>query len=304
MAEPSSLNSILDDETSSPEVPAAEAPPPAEAPKAEAPKEQAPPQREPTRKEQWRQKEADAQAEGKGLARDPETGQFVKKEEPAAPPPPKEEAAAPPPQAAPVAPPSQPEMTEKERAYLRAAQDERHKRQELEAELAKLRQPQQQPGEQPKGFWDDPEGAIAKAREDIRGELLNVRLSTAEQLARSKYQDFDQNIERFAKILDQTPGLHAQWLASPDPAEFAYKIGKNHVLLEQAGSIDAITEKVRKETEVAVRAKVEAEFKAKQEALERERAALPPSLTESRGTSTPQRAQWNGPTPLENILEP
>lgn len=212
------------------------------------------------------------------------------------------------PSAAPAAPqpPAQPEMTEKEKAFLRAAQEERGKRQALEQELAKLRQPAQPaaPAEKPKAFWDDPEGALTRHREEIRAETTNTRLNTAELIARSRYPDFDEKVAEFAQLVQSTPGLAQQWIAAPDPAQFAYTTGKNHLLLKQAGSLDALTEKVRTETEATVRAKVEAEYKAKAEALEKERASLPPSLSDTRGgAGAGGKPAWNGPTPLADILK-
>lgn len=254
--------------------PAAEPPaPPAEAPAAQPPAAAAPA----------------AQAAPAEPARGPD-GKFVTKpaEAPASPPP-----------AAPTE-----EMTPREKAAFAAAQDERRKRQALEAEVAKYRQaqPPAQPGEKPKTFWDDPEGALKAHEARISEKETNILLNTTERLARSRYQDFDEKVEVFAELAKSTPGLAAQMLAAPDPAEFAYTTGKNHQLLKQAGSVDALIEKARKETEVAVRAKVEAEFKAKEEALAKERAAIPGSLSDTRGSAAPAKAVFTGPTPLGDIL--
>lgn len=216
-------------------------------------------------------------------------GKFVK---------PADKPAAPAPQA------PQPEMTERERAFLRAAQEERAKRQEFERKLAEVSKPPAQPPEKPKAFWDDPEGALRRHAETVQEQNTHTRLNTAELIARSRYTDFDEKVAEFSQLVTATPGLAQQWLASPDPAEFAYVTAKNHMLLKQAGSLDALTAKVRAETEAAVRTKVEAEFKAKAEALEKERAALPPSLSDTRGgAGGGGKPVWNGPTPLADILK-
>jgi len=201
-------------------------------------------------------------------------------------------------------PPKQPEMTEKERALLRAAEDERRKRQALEQELARLR-PQTPAGEpeKPKQFWDDPDGALKAHEQRIAQREVQLVLNTTERIARSKYTDFDDQVAEFAELVKATPGLAQQWLSSADPAEFAYRTGKNHKMLKEAGNIDALKEKIAKETEARVRAQVEAEFKAKQDALEKERAALPPSLSDVRGApAQPAKPVWSGPTPLDAIL--
>ena len=83
---------------------------------------------------------------------------------------------------------------------------------------------------------------------------------------------------------------------------FAYNMGKNHLELRQVGNLDAMREKIVKETEARVRAEVEAQFKAKQEELETQRAALPPSLSDVRSTGANRRV-WGGPTALDDILK-
>lgn len=305
MADQSSLDSILEDKPA-PAAPPAEpvAPPPPKEPPAapvaaEAPESKEP--REKTAKEQWREKEQTAQAEGLGMERDPVTGQFTKKAD-APQEKPKEQPAAP---AAPVAPPVE-EMTAKEKAAFAAVHDERRKRQALEQEIARIRQgqPPAAPTEQPKGFWDDPEGALKAHEQRTEQTVVEARLNTAEMLARSRHPDFDEKVAEFTELLKTTPGLSQQWLASQDPGEFAYATGKNHLLLKQVGSVEALTAKVRKETEVELRTKWEAEQKAKEEALERQRRELPPSLSDTRGSAAGTKPAWAGPQSLEDILKP
>lgn len=256
---------------------------------AEAPPEtpvEAPEEGYTSRKRQLQEKEWAAQG------RDPKTGQFIPKEEP------KEEPKEV--KAEPKEEPKREEFTDKERAFLRAAEEERRKRQELERRLADLEKPKTET--EKKTFWDDPEGHLKGWEQALEQKFtqreMNVKLQTAEAIARTKYKDFDANIEVFAGLLQTTPGLREQWLASPDPAEFAYRAGQGNRMLSEAGSIDALREKIEKET----RAKLEAEFKAKNEQLEKQRAALPGSLSDVRGASTRQAPVFTGPTPLEDIL--
>lgn len=228
--------------------------------------------------------------------RDPATGQFLPKEKETPKEEPKVEAKEP------KQEPKREEFTEKERAFLRAAEEERRKRQELERRLAELEKPKQPEGEK-KTFWDDPEGHLKTFEQSLEQRLsqreMNVKLTTAEAIARTKYKDFDDNIQVFAGLLQQTPGLREAWLASPDPAEFAYRAGQRTKMLTEAGSIDELRERIEKET----RAKLEAEYKAKQAELEKQRAALPGSLSDVRGASTRQQPVYTGPTPLEDILK-
>lgn len=246
-----------------------------------------------SRRKQHLAKEYDAQG------RDPDTGQFLPKEEEV-----KEEKKAEPEVKEEVKPePRREEFTDKERAFLRAAEEERRKRQELERRLAELEKPKQ-PESEKKTFWDDPEGFLKAHDQQIEQKLtqreMNAKLSTAEAIARVKYKDFDQNVEEFAQALQATPGLRESWLASQDPAEFAYRFGERTKLIREAGSLDALKAKIEKET----RAKLEAEFKAKQKELEQQRAALTPSLSDVRGASKQSQPVFTGPTPFEDILKP
>lgn len=249
-----------------------------------------------------RSKHRDKEQAAQGRVRDPETGQFATKE-PEAPAAEKktEEPAAPPKPAA-----QQQEFTDKEKAFLRAAQEERGKRQELERKIAAYEAEKAKATAEPeKTFWDDPEAALARNQEqqakhlaEVRMEIQKSRVQTAESIARGKHTDYDEKIATFGTLIEQTPGLFQQWLADPDPAEFAYRLGKNHMDLQQAGSIDGLRAQIEKETRI----KLEGELKAKSEAFARERAALPSSLSDARSTGV-NRPVWGGPLSMDDILK-
>lgn len=291
------LGDILSDKVDNPEMP--DTPDEPKAAEPAAPLDPKEPKAEPShnRRERHREKEQTAQ----GKVRDPVTGQFVKKEEPA--PAAAPETPAPPaPAAAAPAPPAQPapaqEFTEREKAFLKAAQEERRQRQELEKRLAA------QPQEPPKPFYEDPEGFAKNLEEKMNSVATNTRLNTAELIARSKYQDFDQKIEVFSRIVQETPGLAQKWLAAQDPAEFAYRTAVNHQRLQEAekvGGLDALLQKAREEAAAEARTKLEAEFKAKAEEDAKIRASLPGSLSDARNSGG-GRPVWGGPTSLDSIL--
>lgn len=294
MAEQMALGDILSDKPAEPrpQAPAPEAP-------AATQDAAAPIERPTSRKVAHR----DAEQAAQGRVRDPETGQYTKiepKEEPApvaaAPEAPKPEEAAKP--AAPVAA-AQQEFTEKEKAFLRAAQEERGKRQALEARLRELEAAK--PAEPAKTFWDDPEAAMQAQEARLRQESLNTRLNTAELIARQRHPDFDEKVALFAQVVQQNPQIQQQWLQAMDPAEFAYTIGKNHQEFQQVGSMEEYRAKIERETAARVRTEVEAELKAKAAALEKARADLPGSLSTARGT-TVNRPTWSGPSSLDDIL--
>ncbi len=232
--------------------------------------------------------------------RDPETGKFVPKEDP------KEE----PKVEAKVEPkveakePVKQELSSEAKAFLAEADRQRRRAQELEKRIA-IMEANQKPKEPEKPFWDDPEGTLkrqqeelSKAKEEMRQIQFQTKMQTAEVIARSKYSDFDEKVAKFGEIIQATPGLAQQWLASPDPAEFAYKAAKSRMEIDEAGSMEEWKRKI----ETEVRAKLEAELKAKAEELEKKRRELPPSLSNARGT-TVNRQVWNGPTSMGDILK-
>lgn len=262
-----------------------------EAPAETVEKPEAPVDRPESIREVHRRKEHEA------AGRDPATGKFVPKE-------PKEEKPEAKPEVKPEVKaevkqePKKEEFTEKERAFLRGLEEERRKRQDLERQIAELRKPPEQKPDEKKSFWDDPEGHFKSFEQRLAQREQALSLQVSEKLARSRYNDFDEKIGEFAESLRTTPGLHAQWLASPDPAEFAYRHGQRIKEMRDVGSIEDYKKKIETET----RARLEAEFKAKQEELEKKRAELPGSLSDVRGTTTQQRPVYSGPTPLDDIL--
>lgn len=250
-----------------------------------------------SRKAAHRDKEQEAQ----GRVRDPETGQYAAKpeikEEPA-----KLDEKKEPVKEEPVKEPAktaapQQDLTDKEKAFLRAMQEERGKRQELEKRLAALETPKKDTEDAPKTFWDDPEANLAKHEAKIRGEITAARLHTSEMIARKSHPDFGEKAAIFGELLRTAPGLYEQWMKEIDPAEFAYQTGKNHMEIRDAGNIDQLRAKIEKET----RLKLEQELKEKAEALAKEKAAIPPSLGDAAGKAA-NKVVWGGPTPMDQIL--
>ena len=305
MADQPSMDDILDDKEPDKPEPAAqpENPEPSDQSAKEASEEKEKQDRRDSymsKRQQARNKEAIAQ----GKVLDPDTGQFVfpkekkeeKKEEPKAEV--KEEKKE---EKAPevTKPPAQ-EFTDKEKAFLRAAQEERNKRQELERRLAAIEA--SKPKEAEKTFWDDPEAALAKQRQEIQQTIVGTRLQTSEAIARTRYQDFDEKVAKFAEIVQTAPWMTQQMLSAPDPAEFVYRTAKNHIEIQTAGGIDELKKKIEADTEAKVRARIEAELKEKAEALARARAELPGSRSEAKATGGATKPVWAGPPSFDDIL--
>lgn len=198
-------------------------------------------------------------------------------------------------------PPKQ-DFSEREKAFLARATEETRKRQQLEQRLKEL---EAKPKEPEKTFWEDPDGAIKNQKEahqetinEVNRLLVTQKMQISEYNARKQYPDFDDKINEFAVALQETPGLQEQWLSSIDPAEFAYKAGKNRIEYKELGSLDAVKAKM----ELEIRQKIEAEYKKKAEDAAKERENLPPSLSDVSGVPGQSRAVWGGPTPFGNIL--
>lgn len=282
MAEHMKLDDILSDKPVEKQAPKAE---PAPAPAQETAKEPAAPAPSNSLRREHQKREFEAQG------RDPDTGKFIAKEEPKAEP------------AKPAAP-QQEEMTAKEKAAFAKAADETRKRQALEARIRELEaKVPAAPQEPAKTFWDDPEAALKQQQAAVQQAIVGTKLQTSEAIARSRHADFDEKVAIFSELAQSTPGLAQQMLASPDPAEFVYRTATNHKALQDAGGLDEMRKKIEAETETRVRARLEAELKDKAEALAKERAALPGSLSDAQSKGT-HRPSWSGPTPLGDILKP
>lgn len=196
------------------------------------------------------------------------------------------------------------EMTDKERAFLAAATEERRKRQELEARIKQM-EATATPKEPEKQFWDDPDGALRQNNEKVQQAIqqteqiaTGTKLQISEFMARKNYPDFEDKLHEFAQASQEAPFLLQQMIQSPDPAEFVYKTAKSRIELREVGGMEAYREKIRKEERV----KLEAELKEKSLESAKTRADIPPSLTEVPGNSGQNRPVWNGPTPLKSIL--
>lgn len=198
--------------------------------------------------------------------------------------------------AEPVPPTEQPS----DQGQYAALKDERRKRQDLERQLAEMRdqisRPQPQP-EPPADFWEDPQSFMARQfeqfgnqfRERLRHEQQIERIDVSEASARSKYADYDDAFHAFRQAVETNPALAQQMMQSGDPAEFAYRKGRTALELERVGSIDDLLK--------AERAKWEAEVKAVMP------APTFPSTTATDGSVGARSGPaWSGPKSMDDLL--
>lgn len=216
------------------------------------------------------------------------------------------------PKAEPKEPPKE-ELTAKEKAFLRAAQEERGKRQQIEAELAQLRQaaqPQQPQPQQPQpAFLDDPDGALQRFEagidQRINQAVTTTRVQTCEAMARSRHADYDEKVVIFGNMCKDPQYGKTYFqaaMAAPDPAEYVYntlkQLQERHEW-EQAGGAEGMRAKLEKD----LRTKWEAEQALKEKEKQALAEALPGSLSEVQGQGMRSAPVWSGPSPLADILK-
>jgi len=192
---------------------------------------------------------------------------------------------------------------------LEAMLHERERRQKAERELEELRasKPKEE-DETPADFFDEPDKAVsqavrremAKQRETLLSEATqharNLFFNHAENLARSRHDDYDAMRDKFIAEVQKNPALARQLSEANDPGEFVYSQGK---MLQELGEVGGNLAAYRAKVEAEIRASIKAERAEKAQRV----ASVPQSLnTEpSRGAGV-EGGQWSGPTPLTDIL--
>lgn len=208
----------------------------------------------------------------------------------------------------PSAPPA-PSEDESPTVPRTALQDERRKRQTLEAELADLNQrfmqvqqpPAAQQPQQIPDQWEDPDGhtrylaeqAAQVAEERAFQRMQQHRVMVSAEAAKTKHPDYLDRIAVFEQLSAQNPALSQQMLNHPDPAEYAYSIAQQHEKMSQYGSIDEMlaAEKVKWEAEAL--AKLKAELPAQ---------PAPASLANERNVGSRSGPAWSGPASMDEML--
>jgi hypothetical protein len=180
------------------------------------------------------------------------------------------------PQAVEPAAPVTPTVTEPhdERVPLAALKAEREKRQQLERRMAEIERERAQAQPEPPDFYADPQQFIAQ-----REQQLTQRMHAAlEEQARDAYSDYDAVLAELKDYAQENPAVIPQVFNAANPALAAYKLGKQIRELRAMKDPD----QYRKAIEAEVRAKVEAEYAAREQSKAAAVAAIPPDLTNSR----------------------
>lgn len=174
------------------------------------------------------------------------------------------------------------------KADVAAIIDERRKRQELERELAQLRQQNPKPKTD---IFENPDVAINERLNDQLSPLRNQIFELQLQLAKTQMPDFDDAVMAFLKKAEHDPVLKHQADTAPNELQFIYREG---LRLKELGDVDGDIRKYREKVTAEVTAKLSerdqevATLKSQIEALTKAQAelsAIPRSLNQIRGSS-------------------
>jgi len=152
-------------------------------------------------------------------------------------------------------------QAEKER---RKAAEDRLRQSEIE--LAKYqgmqqaqqpKQPQQAPDPytQPEEYYQYQQKQHDAQVRAMSEQQLRMRIASAEKIAKAELSDYDEYADYFADVVArQNPEIAQEMIYSPDPAKFAYHMGKQakakadmESVINEAGSLDSLKAKLKEE---------------------------------------------------------
>lgn len=196
-----------------------------------------------------------------------------------------------------------PSELEQSHIPIAALKDERAKRQAVENEYRQAaerlqqyeayfqqQQGQGQPQEQ------DPLEIIAqqvmsRLQPQTEMQMLTMRVDMAEQVARTKWADYDEKVEYFKEAVKSNPFLLQELKASANPAEYAYTAANRILEAKSYGEAGPSRE--------AMEAKIRQELMAE---LGLDKPQVPTSLVTEQSKGSRAAPAFAGPTPMGQIL--
>ncbi len=179
--------------------------------------------------------------------------------------------------------PPAPDKSKEEQGTLAGLKAEREKRQEaqrraeeLERQLAELRQQQEQ-ARRPE-FFDDPTAYVQAEVQTATQRIQQQFYAAMEADLREQHSDYDEVIQALIQRAQDNPVLAQKVFQSPNPAREAYRLGRQIQQMEKMQDPDAY----RVQIEAELRAKWEAELREKAAAKQQAAEAIPPDLTQAR----------------------
>ena len=145
----------------------------------------------------------------------------------------------------------------------------REKNRDLEQ---KLKEPEKVPD-----LFEDPDGRLKYLEQTFDSKLEKTRLSISEEYAKDRYgeDEYNEKLNVFMSLVEQSPSLVVDMKNAPNPAKFAYDTARKHMLIEQIDDIDKMKANIKAETEKEVEARLRKEYGK----------TLPTSLSDTRATS-------------------
>lgn len=188
------------------------------------------------------------------------------------------------PKGEPAAPPAAVEQADKF-IPITALLDEREKRQQAAKEAEELRrkldeiQRAQEPKAKEPDFYEDPEGRLARERQEMQKALFNERLNISEALARQAHGDELVSAAQvaFAEEAGRNPFLREELQRQANPYGFVVQWHKRQSVLSKLGD----------DPEAYIEAQVQARLAAMQQQaqpVQSRPAAPPPSLASAPGS--------------------
>jgi hypothetical protein len=193
---------------------------------------------------------------------------------------------------------------------LKAVEDERRKRQELEKRIAefeaKFAQKPQEPVQAPD--WDlDPRSAAAHLAAEMQRRTFTMAVEMSERVLKQQHPDYEEVRNVFAEAAKADPRLAMELVNHPFPAEFAYEQGKRLRMLQEIGD-DPESYKARLREELMAELRSQGAAPA-QPPAPRQSAPVPKSLARAPSATAQTRdprgrfaPSDDGPTPLEDII--
>lgn len=197
------------------------------------------------------------------------------------------------------------ETKAEKRERQRITQETAALRQELQALRATVNRPDPKVVEDE--FYGGPTSFVAKQVSEAKAEfhraLVSERVESSRELARDRYEDFDEIEASFIEAARKDSSLLEGLAESRQPALLAYKRGKQLL----AGAESAPDSRIAKlEAEIA---ELRAGRDGGQTSAAAETAAAPaqkPSIPKSnvglRSTAVGKATSWAGPTPIDNVF--
>ena len=164
-------------------------------------------------------------------------------------------------------PPDADKPPESETVPVAALMAERQKRQDLEAENARLTAAADSPTPEAPSVFDDEAGAMAHLTAQFDNKLTTAVRNISRAPMMALHEDYEKQEAVFAEMAKADPSLVQRMDASGNPAKFAYDTAKNKSEYDAMQDMPAFREKLK--------AEIVAEMTAKGEEIPESLATMP-----------------------------